>query len=76
MLILYSTSHCHLCEEALEILNHFSQTHMIEFKIVEIADDEILLDRYGTRIPVIQNTRTKQEVNWPFSVRDILLIMS
>jgi predicted DCC family thiol-disulfide oxidoreductase YuxK len=76
MLILYSTSHCHLCEEALKILNHFSQTHTIEYKIVEITDDDILLNHYGTRIPVIQNTTTKQEINWPFNMRDLLLIMT
>lgn len=71
MLILYSTSHCHLCEQAIEILNHFSQTHATQYQLIEITDDDTLLARYGTKIPVIKNINTGIEISWPFNVQDI-----
>lgn len=76
MLILYSTSHCHLCEQALEILNQFSQTHAFQYQIIEIADDEILLNRYGNKIPVVKNTVTHQEISWPFDMQDLMRIIT
>ncbi len=76
MLILYSTSHCHLCEQALEILNQFSQTHPIQYSVIEIADDEILLTRYGTKIPVVKNAATHQEIVWPFNAQDLNRIIT
>jgi Glutaredoxin-like domain (DUF836) len=68
-LILYSTSHCHLCDLAEALLAEFAQ--LIELKIVEIADDDDLLARYGTRIPVLQRPDTSSELNWPFTAADI-----
>jgi Glutaredoxin-like domain (DUF836) len=68
-LILYSTSHCHLCDLAEALLAEFAQ--LIELKIVEIADDDDLLARYGTRIPVLQRPDNSTELNWPFNTVDI-----
>lgn len=69
-LILYSTSHCHLCE-----LAHVLVTELlgnIHLEIVEIANDEALLTKYGTLIPVLQRQDNKIELIWPFSTADIL----
>lgn len=66
-LILYSTSACHLCENA-ELLLADSQ---LTWQTFEIADSDELLERYGSRIPVLANTLTHKELDWPFSASDI-----
>lgn len=69
---LYSTSHCHLCDDAAEMLNKLS----IYFTIVEITDNEQLLSTYGTRIPVLQREDSKAELNWPFNTQGIVQFLS
>ena len=74
-LYLYSTSHCHLCETAIALILQLAKAHkfkMIELKIVEIADNEKLLARYGLTIPVLQRQDTFAELNWPFSEADVV----
>ncbi|HRY14240.1 MAG: glutaredoxin family protein [Candidatus Competibacteraceae bacterium] len=67
-LILYTTSGCHLCEQAENLIQR--QTN-IAFSAVEIADDAELLERYGARIPVLQRLDTGEELDWPFAVEDV-----
>ncbi len=71
-LILYTTSSCHLCEEAELLLN---QTNL-EWQSIEIADSAELLRLYSLKIPVICNTATKKELSWPFSLIDIETFIS
>ncbi len=66
---LYSTSHCHLCDNAIAILNDLA---INSFKIVEITESEPLLIRYGTRIPVLRREDNKAELNWPFNAQDVV----
>lgn len=61
-LLLYTTEGCHLCEQAEALL----QTVDVAVKRVDIADDDGLFHRYGTRIPVLQRSDTGQELAWPF----------
>ena len=68
-LILYSTLHCHLCDSAQSLLINF--TKAFTFKIIDIADNELLLEQYGVRIPVLLRDDTKAELNWPFDANDI-----
>ncbi len=63
-LVLYSTSHCHLCEQAEALLAQLG----IEAEHVDIVDDDALLERYGTRIPVVQRADTGAEIGWPFDL--------
>jgi len=60
-LILYTTSGCHLCELAEEIL--YAQN--LRFTPVDIADDIELIQRYGVKIPVIADQQGR-ELGWPF----------
>ena len=71
---LYTTSGCHLCEEAEKMLEALG----CHWQAIEISDDEQLVDEYGLRIPVIKMTSTKmtvaqrpnqpdKELGWPFS---------
>ncbi len=62
-LILFSTTHCHLCEDATAILN---SVNALEFTVIDISDNQTLINLYGTRIPVLQRTDNQAEINWPF----------
>jgi hypothetical protein len=68
-LILYSTSYCHLCDFAQSLLINYVKAFTL--KIIDIADNELLLNQYGMRIPVLQRDDTKAELNWPFDANDI-----
>jgi Glutaredoxin-like domain (DUF836) len=68
-LYLYSTSHCHLCENAHALILQVLKTPKL--KIVEISNDEQLLACYGLKIPVLQRQDTLAELNWPFSKADV-----
>jgi len=59
--ILYHTDGCHLCEEAMALL----QQCQVEYKLVDIISDEYLVALFGTYIPVLENEKG-QFLNWPF----------
>lgn len=66
---LYSTSGCHLCEEAEALLRPLLAGQALQLQIVEISDDADLFERYGLRIPVVAGHDSKgewQELGWPF----------
>lgn len=67
-LVLYGTSCCHLCEQAKAVLNEagVTATH------IDIAEDDTLLERYGTRIPVLRRTDSGAELGWPFDEAAVL----
>lgn len=71
-LILYTTSGCHLCEEAealLEpVLAYIEQEagQGIRLQEQEISESEALVEAYGLRIPVIQLEGAAQDLGWPF----------
>lgn len=71
---LYSTSHCHLCELAYSLVL-LPGNNNIEVNLIEIAENETFLTRYGSRIPVLQRQDTQAELDWPFnetSIREFL----
>lgn len=63
----FSTSHCHLCETAENLLKVVAEQIDIEYQVVEIADSDPLLELYGLRIPVIKRVDTQAEIGWPFT---------
>ncbi|MDS4031938.1 MAG: glutaredoxin family protein [Candidatus Contendobacter sp.] len=63
LLALYVTSGCHLCERAADLVRG---AVAVPFRMVEIADDEDLLERYGVRIPVLRRLDAREELDWPF----------
>ncbi len=67
--ILYSTEHCHLCELAEELLVHQLDSQLHNVDVEDIAEDDLLLARYGIRIPVLLNMHTKAELQWPFGAQ-------
>lgn len=67
ILQLLGTSACHLCELAEAVLaKQLAQGHEWEIELIDIADDDRLLDKYGERIPVLCDTASGKELNWPF----------
>lgn len=63
-LVLYSTSYCHLCEQAEALLVQLG----IEAEHIDIVDDDELMECYGTRIPVVKRLDSGSELGWPFDV--------
>ncbi len=72
-LILYSTTGCHLCELAKEQVSPLLEQFSLELVEVDIADqgNEILLEKYGVRIPVIRLEGHMSDLSWPFDVYNV-----
>ena len=45
---------CHLCEQAIGILQSFRSEHSFDFSILFIEDDSSLFDRYWIKVPVVR----------------------
>ncbi len=67
-LTLYTTSGCHLCEEAEEMLKLLQNEQVCRWVAVEISEDDRLVDLYGVRIPVIATVEGR-ELGWPFALK-------
>lgn len=70
-LLLYGTTGCHLCDQAEALLQTAAGARALAWRYVDIALDDALVARYGTRIPVLC-TPDGRELDWPFSLLDIL----
>lgn len=68
---LFSTAGCHLCELAIEQIKTLGIADQIHLDIVEIGDDDVLVEQYGVRIPVVKFPDSS-ELNWPFNQNNIL----
>lgn len=74
-LLLYSTSHCHLCELAQELLESTLDASRFEWEIIDIASSQAMVESYGVRIPVVQDTRNQRELGWPFDQQQLLAFL-
>ena len=70
-IILYTTAGCHLCELAEALLLQAKQQYSLTILATEIGDNDELVARYGTTIPVIEFEDGSQ-INWPFELDDII----
>lgn len=68
---LYSTSYCHLCEQAEELIDSLKKEYDISFLIIDIAHDMNLEATYERKIPVLKRLDNNQEIGWPFFREDI-----
>lgn len=71
-LTFYTTSQCHLCEVAEALLVNTPMPEPVPVDAVDIAQSALLVERYGTRIPVLHRSDTGAELDWPFT-RDELI---
>ena len=74
-LILYSTSHCHLCEQAETLLFKVSLEHEFQWESIEITENARLYELYEIKIPVLKRVDTYVEICWPFNEDDIKLLL-
>ena len=85
-LLLFSTAACHLCEQALELLQPFLQQGPQPFlqqgdqqhrqgswslSEVDISEADDLFQRYGLIIPVLHHAASGNELNWPFDAESV-----
>ncbi len=70
-LILYSTVGCHLCEQALELVEPLLEGQY-QITEVDISESDDLISRYGIRIPVIARADNQSEIGWPFDQQQFL----
>ena len=71
---LYSTDGCHLCEIAVQLVAQLNK--MDQVQVIDIVDDEQLVAKYGTIIPVLRCQSTAKEINWPFDLEQLSEFMT
>ena len=64
VLVLYSTAHCSLCDQALDWLLSMPELAGATLNVVDVAEDDALIERYGERLPVLRVGDA--EMAWPF----------
>jgi hypothetical protein len=62
-LILYQRDDCHLCDLALKVM---AAARAPDFESAWVDDDPALEQRYGERVPVLRDTASDRELDWPF----------
>ncbi len=75
MLIFYTTEGCHLCDQALGLLQGIVASGelsapSIPIDLVDVADDERAFERFGEKIPVMEDEATGEMLCWPFDEAD------
>lgn len=71
-LIFYTTSGCHLCDRALEIIHVCLDERNYPIEAIDIASSDLLIEQYGTCIPLLQREDTGGQLLWPFSAGDLM----
>ena len=65
VLRLFSGPHCHLCDQALDLLSpQLRAPYRLEQ--VDVTSSLDLKKRYGWKIPVLRREDTQAELHWPF----------
>jgi hypothetical protein len=75
-LVLYTTSGCHLCEQAEDMIIATLPPASYQLELVEISDSNDLIAAYGVRIPVLRRPDLGEEIGWPFQPDDIERLVS
>ena len=68
-LILYVTDHCDLCEQAFSLLASMPELAGHTVTTIDIALDDALLERFGSRIPLLEGEFGL--LDWPFSAQQL-----
>lgn len=74
-LLLLGTDHCHLCEQAEQLLRELEAENGLQWKKVDISESDNLVEQYGLRIPVLKQESAPNDLGWPFDkagIRDYL----
>lgn len=68
----YGTACCHLCDEAAAVLLQAG----ICAAHTDIAGDDGLLEKYGTRIPLLRRGDSGAELGWPFDAWSVMQFLA
>ena len=68
-LVLYSTDHCTMCEQALELLFSMPELQGFSLEVIDVGEDQALTELYGERLPVLSTGST--ELDWPFDAKTV-----
>ncbi|WP_330924650.1 glutaredoxin family protein [Candidatus Sororendozoicomonas aggregata] len=71
-LYFYTTTCCHLCEQAENLLRSLAGVVSFECEMIDIAESDQLVAQYGTKIPVLKNSKTGSEKCWPFTAEQLV----
>ncbi len=69
--LLYGTHGCHLCDEAKTLVENAKRMHAFDYDYVDILDDQNMLDRFETSIPVLLDPYSDEMLFWPFAGSDL-----
>lgn len=76
-LVLYTAPACHLCDLAKELVWPLLEARGGHLEEVDITQSDQLMERYGTRIPVLalaseaDDENNNRELGWPFEAREV-----
>ena len=73
-LTLYSTSHCSLCDQALDLLFSMPGLAGLQLEVIDVANDDALLERYGDKIPVLR--LGERELLAPFGPEELAVFLA
>ncbi len=68
---LMTTAGCHLCDEAVAVLQQVLRAGEAEVDLVDIVYDPQLMERYAVRIPVLVDRKGGRELGWPFNAQQL-----
>ena len=71
VLYFYTTSSCHLCDLAEDMLRQLPLKTAIEVEVVDIIESEQLMTDYAERIPVLRFADSGIELGWPFDTEEL-----
>ena len=76
-LILFSTDHCTLCEEALDLLFSMPELAGCSVRVVDIAGDDRLTEAYAEELPVLKLicNGVEEVVRWPFDRAAVVALL-
>jgi hypothetical protein len=74
--LLMSTSGCHLCDKAADIIVRTLDPELHSVDEVDIALDDDAVARYGVRIPVLVDEASAAELGWPFDEAGLLAFIA
>lgn len=66
--ILYSRPGCHLCERVEQMLERSG----VNWLLTDIEDDQELERRFGLEIPVVEDSRAKKMLFFPFGEEQLM----
>ncbi|MBA4501926.1 glutaredoxin family protein [Marinobacterium sp. 3-1745] len=66
-----TTEGCHLCEDAIVVLQQVLLPGQAEVDLVDIVYDPKLMEEYAVRIPVLVERGGERELGWPFDAEQL-----